>query len=71
MRYPPVMQFETRAREAEAYARLARERRGSRAPQRARDRWQGLIRWLPLSRPGARAAERALLTRSTLTGCEQ
>jgi hypothetical protein len=34
MPYPPVIQFETRALEAEALARLAREKRAARASER-------------------------------------
>jgi hypothetical protein len=33
MTYPPVTQFETMALEAEAQARLARERRAARVPK--------------------------------------
>jgi len=34
MTYPPVIQFETRALEAKAQARLAREQRAAREPKR-------------------------------------
>ena len=44
MSYPPLIQFETRAREAGAKARLARELRAARPP-RSRS-----IRWLPFLR---------------------
>ena len=71
MTYPPMIQFETRALEAEAQARLARERRATGAPKRTTDGWRRLMRWLPLARPGARAAERAPLMKLKLTDCEQ
>ncbi len=71
MTYPPVIQFETRAGEAEAQARLARERRAARAPKRTTDRWRRLVKWLPLPNARARAAERAPLMKSKLTDCEQ
>jgi len=48
MTYPPVIQFETRAREAEAQAILARERRAARAAERTTDRWPRLRGWLPM-----------------------
>jgi len=70
MTYPPVIQFEARALEAEAQASLARERRAARAPKRTTDRWR-LMGWLPLSRPRAHAAGRPPLLKSRLTDCEQ
>jgi hypothetical protein len=39
MSYPPVIQFETRALEAEARARLAREQRAARGPAASGRRW--------------------------------
>lgn len=71
MTYPPVIQFETRALEAEAQASLARERRAVRAPKRTTARWRRLMKWLPLPRPGARVALRAPVMKSKLTDCEQ
>jgi hypothetical protein len=71
MTYPPVTQFETRAFEAEAQARLARERRAARAPKRTTNRGPRLMEWLPFPRPAGRAAERAPLLRSRLRDCEQ
>lgn len=72
MTYPPVIQFETRAREAETQARLACERRAALAPKRTTDdRWRRLMKWLPLRRPRARAAERAPLMKLKPTDCEQ
>jgi hypothetical protein len=56
MTYPPVIQFETRALEAEAQATLARERQVARAPMRTPNRWR-LMKWLSLPRPSARACE--------------
>jgi hypothetical protein len=70
MTYPPVIQLETRAFEAELQARLSRERRAARAPKHPNGRWR-LRRWLPLPSPGARVAERAPLLRSRLRDCEQ
>lgn len=59
MTYPPVIQFATRALEAEAQTRLAHERRAARVPKRTTDRRRRLIQWLPLpgsehERPSAR-----------------
>lgn len=71
MTYPAVIQSETRALEAEAQARLAHERRAARAPKCTTDRWPRLGQWLPLPRPGARAAERTPLITLTPTDCEQ
>ena len=59
MSYPPVIQFEARAIEAEAQARLARERRAARALKRTPVSRRQRRQWLPLWRPGARAPERA------------
>jgi hypothetical protein len=71
MSYPPVTQFETRALQAEAQARLTRERRAARTPKHAIDRSRRLRIWLPLPRPRARAAERALSMKLKLSDCEQ
>jgi hypothetical protein len=51
MPYPHVTQFETRALEAEALARLARERRAAAAPERVTGRRPRLVKWLPRLRP--------------------
>ena len=59
MSYPPVIQFEARALEAEAQARLASERRAARVPKRTPVSRRQRMQWLPLWRPGARTAERA------------
>ena len=50
MTYPPVIQFQTRALEAEAHARLALERRAAHAPERTTTK-----RWRPTKRFNARA----------------
>jgi hypothetical protein len=66
MPYPRVIQFETRALEAEAQARLARERLAVRVPNTP----QGLMRfmsWLPFLR--ARSAS-ASLTKLKPTDCQ-
>lgn len=68
MPYPPVIQFETQALEAEAQARLARERLAARVPNTT----QGLTRrmsWLPFPRLRARA-ESAWLTKLKPTDCQ-
>jgi hypothetical protein len=68
MPYPPVIQFETRAHEAEAQARLARERFGARVPNAT----HGLPRfmsWLPFPRLRTRS-ESACLTKLTPTDCQ-
>ncbi len=71
MTYPPVIQFETRAREAEARARLAGEQRAAYAPKHTTVRWLWLVKWLPLPSPRARAAERAPLMKLERRDCEQ
>lgn len=55
MPYPPVIQFETQALEAEAQTKLARERRAARAPKPTDDRRSRLTKWLPLPQPAAPA----------------
>jgi hypothetical protein len=57
MTYPPVIQLETRALEAEALTRLARERRAPEAEPSAAHRRLRLGRWLAPRR--TRAACRA------------
>lgn len=52
MPYPQVIQFETRAREAEEQGRLSRERREARGATREQDGQ----RWLSLFRREARPA---------------
>jgi hypothetical protein len=52
MTYPPVIQFEERALEADAQARLARERQAVRAPKPTISCWQRLMRRLPLNEGG-------------------
>ena len=59
MTYPPVIQLETRAHEAEAQARLARERRAARGPKRTTDSWRRLMKWLPLTGREHERPERA------------
>jgi hypothetical protein len=71
MTYPPVTQFETQAREAEAQAGLAHERQAAGTLNRTADRWQRVMKWLPFASPGARAAERAPFVRLQLKDCEQ
>ncbi len=71
MTYPPVIQFETRALEAEAQARLASERRATRASKHTTDSWGPLREWLRFARPGARAARSASLLNVKPTDCEQ
>ncbi len=63
MTYPPVIQFKTRAYEAEARARLARERRAVRPPRRR------LVNWLALLPRGTRRPRHDPNLRPT--GCEQ
>jgi hypothetical protein len=53
MTYPPVIQLETRALEAEAQTRLERERRAARAAARAAHGARRRVRWLPLRRAEA------------------
>lgn len=56
MTYPPVIQHETRAREAESQARLARERRAARSAigSRRRPSWRALFgRRAPACQPGS------------------
>jgi hypothetical protein len=71
MTYPPVTQFETRARRAEAQARLTRERRAACTPKHATDRSRRLRIWLALPRPRARAAERTPSLKLKLSDCER
>jgi hypothetical protein len=66
MTYPHVTQFETRALEAEALARLGRERRAARAPQRTTGGTRRIATWLPLPR-----ADRSALTHLKLTDGER
>jgi hypothetical protein len=53
MTYPPVIQLETRALEAEAQTRLERERRAAREAERATHGARRRVRWLPLRRAEA------------------
>jgi hypothetical protein len=57
MTYPPVIQFETRALDAEARARLAWERRAARAPKQPTHRWRQFMTGLRL--PWSEACRRA------------
>jgi hypothetical protein len=66
MTYPPVIQFETRALEAEAHARLARERRAGRPEKCTSDRWR-LVKWLPLPRPAVKTPAVGIPRRSPAT----
>lgn len=68
MTYPPVIQYETRALEAEDQARLARERRAARAPKRTTQRWGRLRNWLPL--PAPREAAQAGQSSVVLEPCD-
>ena len=64
MTYPPVVQFETRALEAEARATLSRERRAARPTRPATQKLLQLITRLPR----ARAVERPPVS-PRLTDC--
>ncbi len=68
MPYPPVIQFETRALEAEAQARLAREHPAARVPNTTRGLTRFMCR-LPLPRLRART-ESASLTKLKPTDCQ-
>ena len=68
MPYPPVIQFQTRALEAEARARLARERAAARVPN-ATHGVPRFMSWLPFTRRRART-ESASLTKLNPTDCQ-
>jgi hypothetical protein len=57
MTYPHVTQFETRAQEAEALARLAQERRALRTQQPPTDGSPRLLKWRHVARAAAACSQ--------------
>ena len=70
MPYPQVIQFETRALEAEARARLAHERLAAHASKRAPRGRRRFMEWLPFPRSRA-GAKSTSLSQLNASECEQ